>query len=110
MHLSKRKKTLSLSVSHCIVHSTPIIDSPALVEYTPQAYLQSDLNLFNRNFSKHLVGESPNLVSIAGGRSEEKLNALDAQSSFIGVVQTEKKGFEYNGESNLDLQYAMYIS
>ena len=26
---------------------------------------------------------------------------------FLGVVQTALKGFEYNGESSLDLQYAM---
>ncbi|KAF8148410.1 peptidase S8/S53 domain-containing protein [Crassisporium funariophilum] len=63
-----------------------------IVEYTPQAYLQSDLDTFARNFSKDLVGKSPKLVSIDGG-----------------VVQTIQTGFNYNAESNLDLQYAMNL-
>ncbi|KAJ3512186.1 hypothetical protein NLJ89_g3668 [Agrocybe chaxingu] len=67
-------------------------NSFGIVEYTPQAYLQSDLDMFNRNFSTALVGKSPKLVSIDGG-----------------IVQTIQTGFEYNGESNLDLQYAMNL-
>ncbi|KAF8963500.1 peptidase S8/S53 domain-containing protein [Flammula alnicola] len=63
-----------------------------IVEYTPQAYLQSDLDMFNKNFSTALVGKSPKLVSIDGG-----------------VVQTVQTGFDFNGESNLDLQYAMNL-
>jgi len=38
------------------------------VEYTPQAYIQSDLDMFNAMFSPDLVGQSPTLVSIAGGK------------------------------------------
>jgi tripeptidyl-peptidase I len=38
------------------------------------------------------VGTRPNLVSIDGG-----------------VVQQVNKSFDYNGESNLDLQYAMSL-
>ncbi|CAA7270109.1 unnamed protein product [Cyclocybe aegerita] len=67
-------------------------NSFGIVEYTPQAYLQSDLDMFNRNFSTALVGKSPKLVSIDGG-----------------IVQTIQSGFDYNGESNLDLQYAMNL-
>lgn len=63
-----------------------------IVEYTPQAYLQSDLDLFFANFSSSLVGKSPEFVSIDGG-----------------VIQTMQTGFNFNGESNLDLQYAMNL-
>ena len=38
-----------------------------LVEYTPNAYLASDLDLFFRNFSKSQIGERPVLTSIDGG-------------------------------------------
>lgn len=37
------------------------------VEYTPQAYLQSDLQMFARNFSEDLIDKEPYLVSIDGG-------------------------------------------
>jgi len=37
------------------------------VEYTPQAFLQSDLDIFNEVFAPDLVGVSPDLVSIDGG-------------------------------------------
>ncbi|KAI9845406.1 MAG: hypothetical protein M1837_004884 [Sclerophora amabilis] len=67
-------------------------NSYGIVEYTPQAYLQSDLDLFFQNFSSRLVGQSPILASIDGG-----------------IPQTTMKGFEYNGESDLDLQYAMTL-
>ncbi|KAF8444923.1 peptidase S8/S53 domain-containing protein [Boletus edulis BED1] len=65
-------------------------NSYGIVEYTPQAYLQTDLNMFFGNFSPDLYGKSPYLVSIDGG-----------------YAQTQYQGFEYNGESNLDLQYGM---
>lgn len=38
------------------------------VEYTPQAYLQSDLQVFAKNYSTDLIGKAPNLVSIDGGK------------------------------------------
>ncbi|KAF9036333.1 peptidase S8/S53 domain-containing protein [Panaeolus papilionaceus] len=67
-------------------------DGLAIVEYTPQAYLQSDLDMFALNFSMGMQGREPRLVSIDGG-----------------VVQTIQQEFSYNGESNLDLQYAMHL-
>ncbi|KAL4071280.1 peptidase S8/S53 domain-containing protein [Scleroderma yunnanense] len=67
-------------------------NSYGIVEYTPQAYVQSDLQLFAKNYSQDLIGKSPNLVSIDGG-----------------VIQTTQTGFQYNGESNLDLQYGMAL-
>ncbi|KAF8986151.1 peptidase S8/S53 domain-containing protein [Cyathus striatus] len=73
---------------------SPTKNSFGIVEYTPQSYLQADLDLFAKNVSgiTALVGKSPNLVSVDGG-----------------FAQTEATGFEYNGESSLDLQYAMSI-
>ncbi|KAH7906634.1 peptidase S8/S53 domain-containing protein, partial [Hygrophoropsis aurantiaca] len=67
-------------------------NSYGIVEYTPQAYIQSDLDSFAKNFSTGLEGISPILVSIDGG-----------------VDQQNNKGFSYNGESNLDLEYAMTL-
>ncbi|KAH9924577.1 subtilisin-like protein [Fomitopsis serialis] len=70
----------------------PEKNSLAIIEYTPQAYVASDLDLFFSNFSPSQVGERPVLYSIDGG-----------------YVQTDYGGFDYNGESNLDLQYAMSL-
>lgn len=41
--------------------------SISLVEYTPQAYVASDLDMFFGNFSPGQVGERPILVGIDGG-------------------------------------------
>jgi tripeptidyl-peptidase I len=55
------------------------------MEYTPQSYLQSDLNMLFANYSKALVGKSPIIDSIDGG-----------------TLQTTNESFA-NGESDLDL-------
>ncbi|KAF8888934.1 peptidase S8/S53 domain-containing protein [Gymnopilus junonius] len=47
---------------------------------------------FNQQYSKDLVGKSPKIVSVDGG-----------------FVQTLDAGFDYNGESNLDLQYGLNL-
>ncbi|KAI0093139.1 subtilisin-like protein [Irpex rosettiformis] len=67
-------------------------NSIGIVEYTPNAYVASDLDLFFKNFSKSQIGERPVLTSIDGG-----------------VVQTNRSGFNQNGESNLDLQFSMAL-
>ncbi|KAI9722688.1 MAG: hypothetical protein M1812_001619 [Candelaria pacifica] len=67
-------------------------NSFGIVEYSPQSYLQTDLDLFFRNFSSAQVGTSPRLASIDGG-----------------APQTANLGFELNGESDLDLEYAMTL-
>ena len=81
------------------------------VEYTPQAYIQSDLDMFNTMFSPALVGESPTLVSIAGGKIPHQSieEAFLIKTSILGVVQNTQTGFDYNGESNLDLEYTMNL-
>lgn len=68
-------------------------NSLGVVEYTPQAYLAADLDHFFANYTPAAVGQRPILASIDGG-----------------VVQTTNKSFNFNGESNLDLQYAMALA
>lgn len=67
-------------------------NSYGIVEYTPQAYVPSDLDLFFKNFSTKQVGNRPILDSIDGG-----------------FVQQEVMSFGYNGESDLDLEYGMTL-
>jgi tripeptidyl-peptidase-1 len=63
-----------------------------IVEFTPQAYLQSDLDLFFAEFEPRLVGKRP-------------------ITSFVdnGVLQTDNKSFAFNGESALDLELTMAL-
>lgn len=67
-------------------------NSYGIVEYTPQTYLQSDLDMFANRFSTGLEGVSPTLVSIDGGS-----------------IPTSASSFDYNGESDLDLEYGMTL-
>lgn len=67
-------------------------NSYGIVEYTPQAYLPDDLDMFFANFSPALVGSRPIFDSIDGGE-----------------LQTIVESFDYNGESDLDLEYAMTL-
>ena len=62
------------------------------VEYTPQAYSPTDLDVFFKNFSSSQIGHRPTMVSIDGG-----------------TINVNGSGFGINGESNLDLQYAMAL-
>lgn len=66
-------------------------NSYGIVEYTPQSYSASDLDLFFRNFSTVEIGTRPILDSIDGGFVYNSTN--------INLV----------AESNLDLQYAMSL-
>ena len=67
--------------------------SYGIVEYTPQAYLQSDLNLFYSNLARQIPsGTAPIFDPIDGG-----------------VDQTTTQSFNYNGESDLDLEYAIAL-
>ena len=67
-------------------------NSFGIVEYTPQAFLQNDLDLFFANFSKNQVQRTP-IINLING----------------AVVQTTNQGFQFNGESDLDLEYAMSL-
>ncbi|KAH6662175.1 Pro-kumamolisin [Halenospora varia] len=61
-----------------------------VVEYTPQAFLQKDMDIWFKQFSPDQVGRAPNTNLIDGA-----------------IVQTMNQSFSLNGESALDLQYAM---
>lgn len=66
------------------------LSSYGIVEYGFQSYLPGDLDLFFANFSSEQVGERPALDSVDGGSPQD-------------LIQL----FEFNGESDLDLEYAM---
>ncbi|KAI0093129.1 subtilisin-like protein [Irpex rosettiformis] len=101
-------ENIASGIEHCDTHITPDClralynfsfapqatekNSFGIVEYTPQAYVASDLDMFFDKFSKPQVGERPTFVSIDGG-----------------FLQTNMTGEDYNGESALDLQYAMAL-
>ncbi|KAH9176550.1 subtilisin-like protein [Lactarius sanguifluus] len=71
-------------------HYTPVAtakNSYGIVEFTPQAFLAPDLDLFFKNFSSKQIGQRPTLVSIDGGKAST-----------------------FNGESDLDLEYAMALT
>jgi len=77
------------------INYTPVAaskNSYGIVEYTPQAYLAKDMDLFMQKFDPSQVGKRPILNSIDGG-----------------VVQTTTQDFNHNGESDLDLQYGMAL-
>ncbi|KAL3423267.1 Aorsin [Phlyctema vagabunda] len=67
-------------------------NSYGIVEYSPQAYLPEDLDLFFSEFAPELNGSRPIFESIDGG-----------------ILQTEVESFNYNAESDLDLEYAMAL-
>ncbi|KAE9402298.1 hypothetical protein BT96DRAFT_918310 [Gymnopus androsaceus JB14] len=67
------------------------LNSYGIVEYTPNTFIQSDLDLFFTNYSiPELVGRPPFQVSIDGG-----------------FQQTANTSLDFVGESHLDLQYGM---
>lgn len=73
-------------------HSANPNNSYGIIEYTPQSYLPSDLDLFFKKFSPEMIGDRPILVSIDGGYNQQAL-----------------KDKEYHLESDFDVQYAMAL-
>lgn len=63
-----------------------------VVEYTPQAFLQSDLNMYFKQFAPSLTQTAPNVNLIDGA-----------------IVQSTNQSFSFNGESALDLEFAMAL-
>ncbi|KIK61117.1 hypothetical protein GYMLUDRAFT_59078 [Collybiopsis luxurians FD-317 M1] len=68
-------------------------NSYGIVEFTPQAFLADDLDLFFSTFSPNVVGARPQIVLVDGA-----------------VVQNTSQGSDFNGESDLDLEYAMALT
>ena len=73
----------------------PVLTNPSnsygIVEYTPQSYVGSDLDLFFSNYSRNQVQKRPILDSIDGGFVSDTYN------------------INLNAESDLDLEYAMAL-
>ncbi|KAG8530702.1 uncharacterized protein KY384_004058 [Bacidia gigantensis] len=67
-------------------------NSFGIVEYTPQSFLQNDLDLFFANFSTRQRQKTPDTKLIDGA-----------------IVQITQQGFAFNAESDLDLEYAMAL-
>lgn len=69
-------------------------NSFGIVEYSPQAYRQADLNLFFKSYAPSIAqGTAPTLDDI----------------DYSGLPQTSTVSFQDNGESDLDLEYAMAL-
>lgn len=87
-------------------------NSLGIVEYTPQAYRPADLDMFAKNFSSlglSLVGARPVLQAVDGGAYFAAFVGHLGIKKSLGVVQNISANFLLNGESNLDLQYAMNL-
>ncbi len=67
--------------------------SYAVVEYTPQAYLQRDLDLFYSVLAPEIAAGTGPIVDLIDG----------------AVVQTSEQDFSVNGESDLDLEYSISL-
>ncbi|PQE15128.1 Pro-kumamolisin protein [Rutstroemia sp. NJR-2017a BVV2] len=63
-----------------------------VVEYTPQAFLQTDLNMWFKQFQPNQQNMAP-IVNLIDG----------------AVVQQTNQSFQFNGESALDLEFAMAL-
>lgn len=64
-----------------------------------------------RNFSPSLVGVRPTSVLIDGGTTLIlRVKCVLANGFSKAVVQTTDQSFDFNGESDLDLEYAMSLT
>lgn len=67
-------------------------NSFGVAEFSPQAYIGMDLDIFFSNYSQRVVGERPIEKMISGA-----------------IVQQQNKSCQFNCESDLDLEYAMTL-
>jgi len=72
--------------------SNTIRGTYSVVEYTPQAYVQTDLDLVYSTLG----------LAIPAGTGPDPIDFIDG-----AVLQYEEQDFNVNGESNLDLTYAI---
>ncbi|EFX02100.1 protease s8 tripeptidyl peptidase [Grosmannia clavigera kw1407] len=70
-------------------------NSIGIVEYTPQAILQSDLDQYFSQFAPQLT---------RGSAARPVVRLIDN-----AVLQTDNESFSFNGESALDLEFAMTL-
>ena len=74
-------------------NGTLALSSYGIVEYTPQAYIQTDLNIFYTNLARQIKNGTGPIVDLIDG----------------AIVQQTTKSFDDNGESDLDLEYAIAL-
>ena len=67
--------------------------SYGIVEYTPQAYLQPDLDLFYSKVAPNVPTGTGPIIDLIDG----------------AIVQTSEQDFNSNGESDLDLEYSIAL-
>lgn len=67
--------------------------SYGIVEYTPQAFLQTDLNVFYENLQREIPSGNSPIINLIDGAD----------------LQTSDESFDDNGESDLDLEYAISL-
>lgn len=70
-----------------------IRSSYGVVEYTPQAYVQGDLDLFYSALEPQIAAGTGPIIDLIDG----------------AVVQTDEQDFGVNGESDLDLEYSIAL-
>ena len=70
------------------------------------------INVLCRHFSPNLVGVRPTSVLIDGGNFHVNVHHCQRQPNkySTAVVQTTSQSFDFNGESDLDLEYAMGLT
>jgi len=78
-----------------------------IVSYYSLTYLQSDLDAFFRNFSPSLVGQSPKLVSIDGGKASFYCT-LTGSHLLPGTIAVDEETDV--GEDGWILQYLMTLT
>jgi tripeptidyl-peptidase-1 len=70
-----------------------IRSSYGIVEYTPNVFLQSDLDLFYSNVAPQIATGTAPIIDLIDGAN----------------LNTTARSFNFQGESDLDLQYAIAL-
>ena len=68
-----------------------------LVEYTPQSYSPSDMDMFFKNFSSSQVGQRPKFVAIDGGMLDQAPQTLEDHPNMLfssGVARYHGRGLQ----------------
>jgi hypothetical protein len=85
-------RTVNSHISTYLIPSDIYSATYSVVEYTPQTYIQSDLDLLFSTLG----------LPIPAGTGPSPFDSIDG-----GELQFEEEDFGINGESNLDLSYAI---
>lgn len=84
------------------------------VEYPPQNYVPSDLDHLFASYTQLPAGLRPDFISLDGGRSFRVAKTFDSSLihslSSLASLNFTYDSFANNGESNLDLTYAIGLA